>query len=514
MRTTNYDLLIVGAGVSGLVTAKHALQAGLSVLIIEASSKVGGVWAFDPDKPGGVMYSTRINVSKYNYAFAGFPFPEEVSDFPDHREVLAYIEAYTIEYAINKHIVFNTEVTRLEQSNSGNWIVNGRSSPGNSEQCWTAHSVAIASGHHRTPLWPKVPGLENFKGRVLHSSQYKGNQYCFPVADKSALIIGFGNSGVDVACDIAAKAASVVISTRSGAWVLPNYIFGYPADLYAARVLKWLPWQWTSNAYEKAIIAATGNPVRWGLRPAHKALRSHPTVGGRLISLLQSKQIRIAGGVQRVTEYGVVFDDGSTYKADMLIFCTGYRIDFPFLSDKIRDVVFGATDNQVNLYMNMFSPQIGASLAFIGLVQPDTGGLLPVSEMQARWLVNLHQKRVKLPSSKVMQQRINKDMEYRRKRYVNSPRHTIQCNTIAYNDEVAAWIDSSALRYRSPKFLFRLIFGTGGVDQWTNHRTKDIDQRIQNVPVPAAMKGLGWFVLSAGLMITVTGLTLIVSFIV
>lgn len=512
MRATNYDLLIVGAGVSGLVTAKHALRAGLSVLIIEASSRVGGIWAFEPDKPGGVMYSTRINVSKYNYAFAEFPFPEEVSDFPDHREVFTYIEAYTIEHAINDHIVFNTEVVNLEQSISGDWTVVGRSSPSNSERCWTTRSVAIASGHHRTPFWPKVPGLEGFKGSVLHSSQYKGNQY-HSIADKSILVIGFGNSGVDVACDIAAQAASVVISTRSGAWVLPNYVFGYPADLYAARVLKWLPWQWTSNAYEKAIIAAIGNPARWGLRPAHKALRSHPTVGGRLIGLLQNKQIRIAGGVQRVTEDGVIFSDGSTYKADMLIFCTGYRIDFPFLSAKIRDVVFGPADNQVNLYMNMFSPQFGASLAFIGLVQPDTGGLLPVSEMQARWLVELHQKRVRLPSPEMMQQRINKDTEYRRKRYVNSPRHTIQCNTIAYNDEVAAWIGSSALRCRRSKFLFRMIFGTGGVDQWVARRTEDIDQRILNVPIPIAMKGLGWFVLSAGLMVIITILTLCVSLI-
>jgi hypothetical protein len=108
----------------------------------------------------------------------------------------------------------------------------------------------------------------------------------------------------------------------------------------------------------------------------------------------------------------------------------------------------------------------------------------------------------------MMQQRINKDMEYRRKRYVNSPRHTIQCNTIAYNDEVAAWIGSSALRCRQPKFLFRMIFGTGGVDQWVDRRTEDINQRILNVPVPIAMKGLGWFVLAIGLTTIIAILSL------
>ena len=499
-----YDLIVIGAGISGLAVAKHALSAGLSVLVLEQTFRVGGIWAFDPDKPGGVMYSTRINVSKHNYAFAGFPFPDGAPDFPDNREMHKYISDYVQHHGILEHIRFGTQVIGLEQSAQDRWVVSTRTTDGHTADSWSTRFVSIASGHHSVPLYPDIPGLNDFNGTVLHSAQYKGNRFC-DVDDKDVVVVGLGNSGVDVACDVAERARSVTVSARSGAWVLSNHVFGYPADLYAPRLIKWLPWQWVSAAYEKAILLTVGHPDKFGLKPKHRALRSHPTLGTRFIHLLQNRQIEAKGEIQRIVGDRVIFGDECSHKADTIILCTGYQISFPFLPEEIRSAVFGGHVNDVNLYMNMFVPEIGSSLSFIGLVQPESGGLLSMSEMQARWLIELIKSKVALPPVRSMKSRIEQDKERNLKQYAESPRHTIQRSPIAYNDEIASWIGQPVLQGRSLGLRFRMIFGTGGVNQWTARSDDQDDQRlsaaIRSVRVPPAMKMLGCIAVSGAVLL-------------
>ena len=108
---TPLDVAIIGAGISGLATLKNCIQEGLSAVCFERTDHVGGLWQFT-DEDYGVMRCTHINVSKENYCFSDFPFPEETPDYPHHSHMAAYINSYVDYFNLRQFITFFCEVSR------------------------------------------------------------------------------------------------------------------------------------------------------------------------------------------------------------------------------------------------------------------------------------------------------------------------------------------------------------------------------------------------------------------
>ena len=107
-----WDMVVIGAGVSGVSMAKNAIASGMRTLVLERSDHVGGLWHYDPDAYG-VMAFTHINVSKHNYSFSDFPVPEDVPDFMHHTHMTKYINDYVDHFDLRRHVRFNTSVVRL-----------------------------------------------------------------------------------------------------------------------------------------------------------------------------------------------------------------------------------------------------------------------------------------------------------------------------------------------------------------------------------------------------------------
>lgn len=468
---TETDVVVVGAGISGLVTGKCMREDGFKVTIIERTGEIGGLWTYR-EKDYGVMRCTHINVSKYNYCFSDFPFPDDVADFPHHTDMAKYIVDYANHFKVPELIRFHTKVLSIKQKGD-KWEVtvssveeDGTTLCGEPEVI-VCRFLAISSGHHAKPSRPKFPGEETFKGEIIHSVDYKD-----PVTNgyvgKRVLIVGIGNSAVDAAVDCATvgRCKSVYVSTRSGCWIIPNYVFGYAVDLYACRAFYLLPWRWANIILETVIKLVSGNPRRWGLNPKMKALQTQPTVSPTLIHHIQRKNVRIVPNITKIQGDTVQFVNGERAAFDKIVYCTGYKIDLPYLSDDLRAKVLDDGSNAIKLFKNVFSPAVGPTAAFIGFVQPASGGVLTMSETQARWFSQVCKGTVRLPPKHEMELDIRREMAEQRDRWYQSARHTIQRDPIVYNDQIASFFGAKPNPFKQLSLAWRLCFSSCGAAQW------------------------------------------------
>jgi dimethylaniline monooxygenase (N-oxide forming) len=311
---------------------------------------------------------------------------------------------------------------------------------------------------------------------------------------KRVLIIGIGNSAVDIAINLVneGNCPRVSISTRSGVWIIPNYINGFATDLYACRVFLALPWKLGTFIMESVIKFIYGDPKKYNLNPKVRALQSQPTVCPTLIHHIQRNDIIVRPNVKNVSGYTVTFEDGHSEEFDCIIESTGYKIDLDFLDQNLRKKIFKDTEETIlDLYKHVFHPEVGESLSFIGFVQPTSGGLLTVSEMQARWFTHLILNDTKLPPKSVMVDQINKDQKRILTRFNKSSRHTIQTDPIVYNDEISEFIDAKPSLFANFGIAWRLLFSSCGPDQYRLNgldKSENATQLVQKVPVTNMMK--------------------------
>ncbi|KNC80467.1 hypothetical protein SARC_07170 [Sphaeroforma arctica JP610] len=229
-----------------------------------------------------------------------------------------------------------------------------------------------------------------------------------------------------------------------------------------------------------------GSQAKWGIKPKMRAMQSQPTVSRSLLHHIQRDQIKVRPNVERLDKDTVYFDDGESTKADMLIACTGYRIDLPYLHADLKAGIKEG-ENDVFLYKNVFSPTVGPSLAFIGFVQPASGGVLPMSEIQARWLCAIVNRKVTLPPVQHMVADIHREQHATRQRYFKSARHTIQRDPILYCGQIAQMLGTQPRLWRHPTLALRLLLGSGGTFQWRLDGPGKWDgaaEAIRDVPLP------------------------------
>ncbi|NWH79984.1 FMO5 monooxygenase, partial [Piaya cayana] len=329
-------------------------------------------------------------------------------------------------------------------------------------------------------------GIENFRGRYLHSRDYKDAR---DFTNKRVVVIGIGNSGSDLAVEISQTAKQVFLSTRRGAWVL-NRVGdeGYPIDtVLTTRMntfLKDLLSPSMTNNYMEKRLTARFDHSHYGLKPKHRVFDQHPTVNDDLPNRIISGRVLVKPNIQKFTETSAIFDDGTREDIDVVVFATGYSFSFPFLEGYVKVV-----ENQIPLYKFMFSPDMEKpTLAFIGLIQP-LGAIMPISELQCRWATRVFKGLNKLPPQQDMEADIKQKKEAMAKRYVKSQRHTIQVDFIPYMDELASQIGVKPnllrLLLTDPRLALEVFFGActpyqyrlQGPGKWAGAREAILTQR-------------------------------------
>lgn len=456
------------------------------------------------------MFSSLYsNVSKHNYCFSDFPFPDDVPDYPHHTHMAEYINSYAEHFGIKDHISFSTKVVRVEKV-SERWKITSVKvdNEGKDQHIYKetfVKFVAIATGHHAKPSMPHFDGQETFPGRIFHSVEYK-NATSNGLVGKKVVVVGIGNSAVDVAVNVVELGGKkpVSIATRSGAWIIPNYILGFPADHYACRLFLWLPWGLSNFIFEFVIKSVSGSPWQLNLNPKMRARQTQPTVSPTLVHHIQRRNVMVKPNIAAVEGNKVVFTDGTKTTTDTIVCCTGYKIDLPFLDSSLKDLVVEENSNKIKLFKHVFVPEIGASLAFIGFVQPTSGGLLSVSEIQARWFSELCKGVIKLPLVEKMQQEIKQDQQKNESTYFASARHTIQQDPLNYNDEIASYFGAKPQLWKHPSLAWHLIVSSCGAAQWRlqgPHKWNRAKNVVHAVPITPLMHYGTLFVLVLLLLI-------------
>lgn len=217
----------------------------------------------------------------------------------------------------------------------------------------------------------------------------------------------------------------------------------------------------------------------YGLKPKHRVLSQHPTINDALPNKLLSGTIILREDIKSFTETGVIFkSDEQPTEIDAVVFATGYKIQFPFVNEDIIRV----NDNKVQLYKYMFPPHLPhPTLAVVACVQV-IGAVFPVAEAQGRWYALVMNGKRKLPTKDAMLKDIKEKEDQLSRRYVDSPRHTVQVDYISYLDELAEEIGCKPklhkLFFTDPKLFWILFIGPSipyqyrlrGPHQWSGAR--------------------------------------------
>jgi hypothetical protein len=215
---------------------------------------------------------------------------------------------------------------------------------------------------------------------------------------------------------------------RRGAYVLPKYMRGKPTDESASPILTRMPLTVQRFFISRMLGITAGDMTAYGLpQPDHKLLEAHPTVSAELLSRLGHGDIVVKPNIDRfIGGNAVRFSDGSEEDLDLIVYCTGYKITFPFFDPEL----VSAEENRLPLYRRVASVE-HPGLYFIGFIQP-LGAIMPLAEAQAEWVADLLGGRGALPPADEMRAEISAEEKKIRKRYLASKRHTIQVDFHPY----------------------------------------------------------------------------------
>lgn len=304
--------IIIGAGPAGLAVGACLKQAKLSCLILEQADKVGSAWRQHYDR-------LHLHTAKTYSALPFVPFPKAYPRYPSRLQMISYLEAYAQQFHLEPKCGQQVIAARYTQDG---WEIQTQ------DTHYQAQNLVIAAGYTREPYLPNWSGQTDFRGTILHSSQYRNGE---PFKQQKVLVVGFGNSGGEIAIDLYEHGAHPSMSVRSPVNVIPRELLGIPI-LTIGLLQRRLPARWADALNAPILRLAVGDLTRYGLRPLPHGPVAQiqrdariPLIDVGTIKLIKRGQITVYPGIERFTADGVIFTDGKQGKFDAVILATGYR---------------------------------------------------------------------------------------------------------------------------------------------------------------------------------------------
>jgi len=398
---------VIGAGPCGLTACKTLAEFGLPYECLEASDRIGGVW--NVERGGGGYRSLQTNTSTRGMAYVDFPFSDAYPTYPNADEMLKYFGEYADHFGLRPQIRFGQRVSSVEPLQTGGWRVE---LDGGEAKEYSA--LIIATGQYVTPRRPhdRIPG--DFTGEQLHAFDYLDATTPVDCRGKRVLVVGLGSSAAELAAELSdpdaatGAASQVLLSARSGRWILPKMIDGTPIDSRAPHpadplpaALRLAPGEsglWLMRRLLKKVFEVysrkVGTPESLGLpRPEIEPWEDRPTMSIEFIPALREGRIDVRPGISAFEGRRVDFSDGSSADVDVILYATGYQLDLPYIDRRI----LGCDAPDLALYQLIAHPN-HEGLFFVGCCRV-LCSMWPLAEQQSRWIARHLSGAFSLPSA-------------------------------------------------------------------------------------------------------------------
>jgi len=411
----NRKIAVIGAGPCGLPACKALAERGLAYECLEASENIGGIWNIEYG--GGGYRSLQTNTSPRAMSYSDFPIEHHTPTYPTAAEMLGYFKGYAEHFSLVENIRFRSTVVQALPLADGGWELELEN--GDLRQY---ASVIVATGQYNTPRLPHSLTPGEFTGTHLHICDYLDVATPINLRGKRVVVVGLGSSAAEVATELCGfgregdeeYASQVILSARSGRWVFPKMVNGTPMDARAphpaARIpapLRALPGDlgsWLARRVLgktlRSLSAKVGDPAVLGLpTPTIKPWEDRPTMSQEFIPALQNGLIDARPGIERFEDSTVHFTDGSQAGADVILYATGYQLNFPFLDQE----TLGCSAAELELYQRISHPA-HEQLFFVGCCRVMCS-MWPLAEQQGRWVADVLAGGFALPGNKERKKR-------------------------------------------------------------------------------------------------------------
>jgi hypothetical protein len=316
------DVAVIGAGPAGLAVGACLRKAGVNFIILERGEKVAWSWHRHYER-------LQLHTVKQLSCLPYFPFPADYPRYVPRNLVIAYLDRYATNFGLKPRF---GETVRSVRRDRNDWFIEA------TQSSISASCVVVASGFNAEPVMPSLPGLEKFRGKVIHSARYINAK---PFVGQSVLVIGMGNSGAEIALDLSEGGARTTISVRNGVHIVPRDLFGIPIQIVAITATKVLPPTASETLFPRILDWALGDLSKHGIKRPNEGILQRVASSARIpvidvgtVRKISEGAIKVAPGISAITGDGASFSAGGGRKFDALIFATGYRPNYrSFLGD-------------------------------------------------------------------------------------------------------------------------------------------------------------------------------------
>ncbi|KAJ8749814.1 hypothetical protein K2173_013217 [Erythroxylum novogranatense] len=317
--------LIVGAGPSGLATAACLKERGVPSLLLERTHCVASLWQLK------TYDRLRLHLPRQFCQLPFRPFPTNFPAYPTKQHFIAYLEDYKKHFSIET--VFNCTVVSAEFDHLCElWRVKTKG-PKQEEAEYVSRFLIVATGENAEEIVPQIEGMDQFQGPIVHTSSYKTGDL---FEEKRVLVVGCGNSGMEVCLDLCNHNAFPSLVVRDSVHVLPQKMLGRSTFGLSMWLLRWLPVRMVDQILLLVSRFMLGDTSRFGLhRPKlgpielKNATGKTPVLDIGTLAKIKRGDIKICPGIKRLTQRAVEFVDGTTEKYDAIILATGYKSNVP-----------------------------------------------------------------------------------------------------------------------------------------------------------------------------------------